>query len=88
MPAYIRKYRVYQNSRPKKSLSCQNNESRRGLSPRTAAYSFIYSTSYQAQDGTPAAGPKGQHCLFPRSGGRALPESSWKAPLLYQQRKH
>lgn len=30
MPAYIRKYRVYQNSRPKKSISCQNNEYRRG----------------------------------------------------------
>lgn len=30
MPAYIRKYRVYQNSRPKKSISCQNNEYRLG----------------------------------------------------------
>ena len=30
MPAYIRKYRVYQNSRPKKSISCQNNEYRHG----------------------------------------------------------
>lgn len=28
--AYIRKYRVYQNSRPRKSISCQNNECRRG----------------------------------------------------------
>lgn len=90
MPAYIRKYRVYQNSRPKKSISCQNNEYRHG---HAAAYSFIYSTSYQTEH-SPAAssGEAGTACSFTQ--GDACPGRSWEArsprhsPLLYQQNKN
>lgn len=78
MPAYIRKYRVYQNSRPKKSLSCQNNAYRHGRSAAAAPYSFIYSTSYQTEH-TPAASPSeaGTACSFPR--GDACPGRSREA---------
>lgn len=93
MPAYIRKYRVYQNSRPKKSISHQNNEYRRGALGRAAAYSFIYSTSYQTEHSPAASSSKaGTACSLTQ--GDACPGRSWEArsprhsPLLYQQNKN
>lgn len=63
MPAYIRKYSLYQNSRPKKSRAVRTMSTDARRLPRATVYSFIYSTSYQTEQDA-AANSKGQHCLF------------------------
>lgn len=70
MPAYIRKYRVYQNSRPKKSISCQNNEYRAGHSAAGRGVQFYL--QYLLSDRTHAGCQlqRGRHCVFFHAGRR------------------
>lgn len=58
--AYIRKHSVYQNSGPKKSRSCQNNEYRRGAFTAGAAVQFYLQYLLSARE---------QHaaCQFPKA---------------------
>lgn len=65
MLGYIRKYRVYQNSIPKKSISCQNNKYRHGAFYNRLCCTVLFTVPLISQ-GTARCLPisKGQDCVF------------------------
>lgn len=97
MPAYIRKYRVYQNSRPKKSISCQDNEYRHGAFYNGPWCTVLFTVPLIRQRtvhwlpipkaSTACSFTQGDVCS-PRGAGRRALARSLALVLFYQQNKN